>query len=266
MGNIRLVVTDLDDTLLNPQKEISPAAIQVVSKLKERGIGFTFITGRPPYAVQRFVDVLALDSPIVSCNGAILYTPQAVLTTHSFALAPLQNTMIKAAEMGLTVLYYSGGTEYALSETSWTQTREKSGRALPIYRPTPKEWQAMQAEKVNIMAQHEQDGFARLDKELELLHEDFSIAGYGALGCEIVAKGVNKAEGLKELCQLLAVPVKSVLAIGDNANDTEMLQKAGIGAAVANATPKAKEAADYVCCRSYADGVVEAIEKFVLGE
>jgi hydroxymethylpyrimidine pyrophosphatase-like HAD family hydrolase len=79
-----------------------------------------------------------------------------------------------------------------------------------------------------------------------------------------VAGGVNKATALAELCALYGVSTEEVLAIGDNANDNPMLKAAGVGAAVANAEENTKRAADYICRKSYAGDVVEAIGRFCL--
>jgi len=258
---IRLVVTDLDGTFLGPQKEISMEARKTVSLLKERDIFFTFITGRPPYAVKRFSDLVGIDGPIVSCNGAIIYKEDKILTRHSFMLAPLQELMEQAAKMGLTVLYYLNDVEFTLSETAWTKQRKNEGRPVPVRTFTQEEWGSLAADKLNIMA-GEISGFAALYQEFAWLKKDYSISFYGDMGCEIVADGINKATGLLELCEMIKISPKEVLAVGDNENDIEMLKLAGIGAAVANASDAAKESADYVCKNACTDGVVEAICRF----
>lgn len=265
MKNIRLVVTDLDGTLLDPQKNITPALQPVLGQLRQLGVGFTFVTGRPFYAVQRFAQAVGLAAPVVTCNGAVLCNAEGdVLSHRSFPLAPLQAVMEKAVVAGLTVLVYTGGVEYALAPTQWTREREAQGRGLPIKTFSAQEWQTGTAEKVNIMADGKQGDFNALRGDILGLDAACTVTLYGDAGCEIVAHGVDKALGLRNLCALLQVPPEQTLALGDNANDVEMLQAAGIGAAVANATPEVKQCADYVCSASYTDGVIEAIRHFVL--
>lgn len=264
---IKMVVTDLDDTLLSPEKEISEAAVRMIDRLKERGISFTLITGRPPYAWKRFMINIAVTAPLVGCNGAVILDPQSqqILKGHPLFLAPLRPLLTTAAKAGLTVLVLADQTEYALSETSWTRIRKEAGRPYPVisleYLP-----KTSAIYKVNIMAGDKTQQFEALLPKLAELGEEYSISLYGRSGCELVAGNVNKLTGLLELCRLCQLDPEAVLAIGDNENDIEMLQGAGIGAAVQNATTAAKAAADYICERTYTEGVIEAVNKFVLPE
>ena len=71
-NTIHMVVTDLDDTLLSKTKEISEEAVHLIEELEKRNVTFTFITGRPPYAVKRFAEKVNITAPIVACNGAMI--------------------------------------------------------------------------------------------------------------------------------------------------------------------------------------------------
>lgn len=255
---IRLVVSDLDGTLLDPDRQISREAVDAIAALKARGIGFSFITGRPPYAVKHFALRAGVDGPLAACNGAFIFEGEKILSKHSFNLEGVRTLMEEAAARGMTVLFYAGGRECCLEETAWTRRRQ-----LPARRP---DWeQGEPAEKVNILSEEMASSFAELLPHIELLSASYSIAVYGSSGCEIVAGAVNKASALSELCSLYGIPEEETLAIGDNENDTPMLEAAGIGAAVANAVESVKRAADYVCREPYSGGVVEAIRRFALG-
>lgn len=255
---IKLVVTDLDDTLLSPTKEISQNAIAEIRLLKEKGVKFTFITGRPPYAILRFAKQVDLTAPVVGCNGALM-----AHKGFPMELEPLNGLLQAAHEKKLTVLVLAGDTEYALGETKWTMDRKAADRALP-FASIEDLSQKDSIYKVNIMSSDCQDGFAALLPQIEKLQAMYNITTYGTSGCEIVAKGINKKTGLIELCRLCGVEMAEVLAIGDNENDIEMLKSAGTSAAVRNASPGAKAAAGYVCKAAYTEGFIEAIHKFVL--
>ncbi len=261
---IKMVVTDLDDTLLSPEKEISPEAVRLIEGLEASGIRFTFITGRPAYAVERFAKKVKITAPIVSCNGAVVYDRETghILKDIPMEIEGLETILGCAVDMGLTVLVYAGGIEYALSETNWTRIRKEAGRTLPITSIEHIKKGGNPVYKVNIMADGDEESFASLRGQICELKERYCIALYGNSGCEIVDKNVNKREGLAELCEVCGIEMENVLAVGDNANDQEMLRAAGIGAVVANGTEETKECADYVCTASYTAGVVEAIRKF----
>ena len=74
--NIRLVMTDMDGTLLNSEKRVSPRTRAVIDRMRERGIGFAVCTGRIPTMVEFYLKDLEITIPIVAANGAIVWDPQ----------------------------------------------------------------------------------------------------------------------------------------------------------------------------------------------
>lgn len=263
--NIKMVVTDLDGTLLSPQKEISQKAIEVIQNLKEQDIKFTFITGRPPYGIQRFAQQVEITAPIIGCNGAMLVSQDnmEVMQGKTMDIFPLKSFLEKVRQRRFTTLIMSGNTEYALGETSWTKKRAATGRALPII-DLSYILKENQTYKINVMKDEESQDFSDLIPELQTFEPFYSIALYGESGCEIVSKEVDKGTGLLNLCKICKLDPEQVLAIGDNANDLPMLKLAGIGAAVGNAASFVKDVADYTCQQDNTDGVIEAILKFAL--
>ena len=257
--DIRLVVTDLDDTLLDPTKEISAEAVEKIESLQSLGIHFTFITGRPPHAVERFARKVKPTVPMVCCNGAMLVDKGQILAQDSFPLAPLHTILEQMASLEMTVLLFDGETEYILKETAWSKKRSD----VPLWPGEPGLWRSGQAVKIAVMAGNRSEDFKLFIPALQSLTGEYSLSLYGEKGCEIVARGVNKAVGLQKLVSLLNMGEADVMAIGDNENDLEMLKTAGIGVAVANAVDSSKAAADYVCRESYTNGVVEALDRFV---
>lgn len=265
MRRIRGVLTDLDGTLLEADQSIPVPMEMLVRRMEEEGIFFSFITGRPKCATERFAKQLRLQAPIVSCNGAILFHGDQTICRHSFAMAMLRPLLEAACRVGITVLFYSGDVEYAMSPTDWIRERAMVGRNYPIRILKEEEWNTLPVEKVNLMAAGKSHEFSRLTEAVGLLNDEFSIAIYGDEGCEIVASGVNKYQGLLELSEYLGIPTEEIMTIGDNNNDVEMLARAGLGIAVANASEEAKAAAAYVCDQERTWGVIEAVERFVFG-
>lgn len=259
-----MVVTDLDDTLLSREKEISEAAVEVIEGLAQKGVRFTFITGRPPYAVERFAQRVHITAPIVACNGAMLMNPEngEISAEKSLDISLWKDILEKAREQGHTILVLSGETEYALSETDWTRKRREAGREVPVA-----ELEMLLSRdniyKMNIMEEKGAEPFELLIPQIRGLEEQYSVSLYGTSGCEIVAKDVDKEAGMRALCEICGIQPEEVLAVGDNENDLRMILAAGIGAAVGNAVDRVKEAADYICEKTYTDGVIEAVLRFV---
>lgn len=254
---IRLIVTDLDGTLLDENRMISDEAVETIRAAEARGVGFTFITGRPWRGASRFVRRTGIRIPTITCNGAVINQEARILWSAPMALEPLRELMERAAGLGLTVLFSKDGEEAALSETDWTRSRD--------YTIAAPDWETQRADKVNLISGDRQAEFQSLAPLMDALEDRYEIVRYERFGCEIAGKGVNKAEALRRYAALRGVALEEVLAIGDNENDLQMLRLAGVGAAVANATAAAKEAADYICRKSRTEGVIEAVRKFCLG-
>ena len=112
--------------------------------------------------------------------------------------------------------------------------------------------------------------FTRPAQRLEawrLLEESgrFEVSASSAVGIELNAKGVDKAEGLLALGRRLGIQPAFIMACGDAGNDLPMLRRAGVGVAMGNAAPAVKSAARFVTDTNDNDGVAKALERFVLG-
>ena len=83
---IRLIVTDLDGTLLDINREISDQAVAVIREVERQGVGFTFITGRPWRGARRFVQRAGIQLPVITCNGAAIHQGERVLWSAPMAL------------------------------------------------------------------------------------------------------------------------------------------------------------------------------------
>ena len=258
---VRLVFTDLDGTLLDPNRYISDEAVQLIADLEQKGILFTFITGRPWCAAERFAKRAAVHVPIITCNGAALHLGDTVLERHPMKITKLQPLLTRAGKDGMTLLCSSEGKEFAMTETDWTRVRD-----YPIHWPTEDEWENLLADKVNIIPGTYNKEFRDLFPLMDALAEDYEFVRYEDTGCEIAVKGVHKAAAMARYAARFEIPLSDVLAVGDNENDIRMLKAAGIGAVVANGTPAAKAVADYVCTKKNTDGVIEAVRRFCFGE
>lgn len=258
--DIRLVVTDLDGTFLSPDRTISDRAVETVAKLRERGVLFTFITGRPWCGAERYALRAGIDIPVITCNGAVINNGYDMIWRSPMLLEPLREILERAVQEGLTVLYSQAGREAAMSETDWTRQRNYT-----IHLPSEEEWKTLTADKVNLISGEKTAEFVQISTKFDKLRDRYQFVCYTDTGCEIAGAGVTKASALERYAASQNIPMAQVMAIGDNENDLEMLRLAGTGAAVGNATASAKAAADYICRASNTDGVVEAIEKFCLG-
>ncbi len=103
------------------------------------------------------------------------------------------------------------------------------------------------------------------EKEKEILGKDYILYQHESYA-EFVKKGFGKAVGMKMMTEHLGIPMENCIAMGDSANDTDMLLAAGISVAMGNAIPEIKAICSYTSCDAQDGGVADALEKFVLKE
>ncbi|MBQ9346696.1 MAG: HAD family phosphatase [Oscillibacter sp.] len=266
---------DLDGTLLNDKKEVTPEDRAALQSALDRGHKVVIASGRPPQSVAVQASRLGLDGPgcyWIACNGAVVYDCGAgrELLHRSLAMEDLYALFDEARRRGVYIQTY--GPEGVLVEASAPAAKETVERycagTLMHYDlisnvrrevPTAPEKALMidfaGREKTEAMRQWIADNLSgRVDSY-------FSSAWY----LEAVAAGVDKGNAVGEVCRILGLPIASAIAAGDEANDITMLRAAGTGFAMANAQPAVKEAADVVLDRDNNHGGVAEMIARVLG-
>ena len=122
--------------------------------------------------------------------------------------------------------------------------------------------------KVVLFTRPDEPGWASMDATVAALREAVgeaaAVLDCGKKQCEVLPTGVNKGSGVAKLLSRLQIPPVACLCLGDAENDVEMLRLAGVGVAMGNARPAAREAADVVVGTDDEDGVAEAVHRFVL--
>lgn len=258
---IKLVVSDIDGTIMAGREPFPEMLAAAVKELAARGIGFTFASGRLPCRIDPYMAEMNVKAPVIACNGTLLYDGERIIKSHRFRIGLLRTMVKKALALEMTVLYAVNGTEYCVKETEAVKRkRRERGTYHEIREIREEEWENLLVDKVNIMDERERVG--ELEAEVIALREEVSTTHYGQQGLEIVKAGYSKATGLREIAAYLELELDEIMAVGDNENDNEFLRIAGIGVAVANAEPETKQCADYVTEAAGAAGVVEAIGRF----
>lgn len=264
MKSIKLVVSDIDGTLIRHGEPFPQAVIRSVKRLKENGIGFTFASGRLPYMINPYLKQLDLEGvPVCACNGTLLVRGEERLESHPLAAARLKPLVEEACRMGMTVLYALEGVEYCIKENEVTRRKTQERGSYHEIRPIAKdEWDRLLVDKVNIL--DEESRMAVLEPLERSIRDICDITHYGGEGLEIVASGYGKQYGIQRLAEYMGISVDEILAVGDNENDIAMLRLAGIGGVVANGTAEAKACADLVSEKESGEGAAEIIERVCL--
>jgi Cof subfamily protein (haloacid dehalogenase superfamily) len=273
----KLFVADMDGTLLNDDKKLSDKNIQAIKKLQDFGIKFAVATGRHDSMIKSYLKHLDLHVPVISCNGAIVREPFSDQIFLSEALPQEQSLKvidmckernadfhiyghesIFGEKLNHKMLYYHNLNKSLPSEeqTKLVKVPDCKDAVLNDSEPLYKFLIISDRNKdlLDIM-----DGLAKI--------EGLTACQSMPTLCDVMKEGVSKAFALQKLSESLGIMRKEIVAIGDQFNDIDLLEYAGLGIAVANAEDALKKKADIVTIsNNNEDAVSEAIESFLLNE
>ena len=244
----RLVASDLDGTLLSPDKKIAPANVASVRQLQARGGRFVLASGRRHQNSMRYYRELGLDGLMISCAGALVKDPDSQQTVREVLLpAELAAALVSAGEAGgYTVIYYHRDHLYIGARNHWTALYEsrvgEQAELLPDGLPSLRGEVAL---KVVWYGEPE-----ALKPERQRLETEYrgrlQILATDPENLEFSAPAANKAEALAAVAAFYNVPQSATLAFGDGENDAPMLRWAGLGVAMDVGNALAKTAAGMV--------------------
>ncbi len=273
MPDYRIIALDLDGTLLNSNKELTPTTLAALQKAAEAGIEIVPTTGRFYGGMPKMIRELPFINYAITINGAEVKDLKSGEIVYRAEMPWQQAVDIMTLLDSLPVIY-----DCYMGSAGWMTESQK---ALvdgivdsPHYRkmihelrqnvPELKEFvrqQAQGVQKVQLFTRHEA-------LRLELLHgldkrfDELSVSCSEAQNVEINNLHANKGEALMALADHLGIPRKATISFGDGLNDLSMLRDAGLGVAMANACPEAKACANVITASCDEDGVALAIEKY----
>lgn len=266
---IRLVAMDVDDTLLTEDLVIPQLVIDAVAKAQEAGVLVTLATGRMFASVRPFAEQLQLTMPLITYNGAFVCGLDGTVFSHRFVpketvvelaqfaqeedvcLNLYVDDQMYVAEDGEPVRYYANISKL---EPNIVGDLVAFAEKLPDDSGSTKVLLVADANEIPVYME-------RLGPRFEGRVAMFRSKPRFV---EMVAHGVSKGEALAELAAAHGIPISQVMAIGDSFNDLEMLEMAGIGVAMGNASDAVKRVADVVVASNREAGVAEAIYRYVL--
>ena len=265
---IKLVVTDIDDTLVNSRNEISKKNREVIEKCREQDIKVILASGRPDFGMMKIVEDLKLDSYdnyLLSYNGARIANLKTGEVVYEKFLSPerIKFLIDIALENDCDILTYQNGDVLTNRDNEYARVEVGLVGAKLIIAENMKEHIKEGAAKV-IILKHPDEAQAVKEKLQNELGDEYEVATSKPFFIEVNDKGISKGDSLDALCKKLGLTKNNVMALGDGLNDLSMIEFAGMGVAVDNANPVLKEAADFISKSNDEDGFAYAIEKFIL--
>lgn len=267
-GSIRLIVADLDGTLLNSNHALQPFTAAAVDAAIEQDVLFTVATGKTFPSTTDVIRRFKITIPVICGNGTQVFLPDgALLHEDPIPLDHAVEAIRMAQDHDFTAIVYT-------REGLLTDRRDENVAELVSYHepePTivPDVIQALlngqKPYKMVMMNQNHAivDDFQdRITRAFEG-RADVTRSGLASL-VEVLPHGITKGTALKVILDHVGVAMEETITFGDNCNDLDMLRRAGIGVAMGQAPQAVQDGADYVAATNDDDGVGQAIYKFVL--
>lgn len=267
--NYEVIVLDLDGTLTNRDKVITPRTKAALMEAQKRGKKVVLASGRPTAGVLPLAEELSLKEYggyVLSFNGGLIINCQTDEVVFSQLLPQEANRRVieLAEEHRVDYLSYEGDhlvvnnkeCPYAEKE-SWINhmpMKEVEDMASYLNFQVPK-----------FLLLDDGDYLALVEPRVKVaLGKNFSVYRSEPYFLEVLPKGIDKAQSLARLLDVIGLTKEEMIACGDGYNDLSMIQFAGLGVAMENAVLPVRKAADYITDSNNDDGVGKVVEKFML--
>jgi Cof subfamily protein (haloacid dehalogenase superfamily) len=263
---VRLVIADVDGTLVTHEKILTPRAVEAVAQLRRAGIQFAVTSGRPPRGMAMLIEPLKLNEPIAGFNGGVLIQPDLVTVLRQNFLPPsvVRQTVKLILEHKLDGWIYTDLTWYVRDVKAPHVAREQW---TVKFEPEVTKDLASLVERVAkvVGVSDDLEAVQRCEKDVQAaLGATASAARSQPYYLDVTHPKANKGEVVLAMSELLKIPVEEIATIGDMPNDVLMFVKSGVSIAMGNASPEVQKSATYVTTSSEEEGFANAMVRFIL--
>jgi Cof subfamily protein (haloacid dehalogenase superfamily) len=262
---IRLLLSDVDGTLVTPDKELTERAILAVGRLHDAGIAFAVTSGRPPLGMSMLIDPLELRTPLAAFNGGLIVDREmAALEQRIIPADQVQPIIAQVRDAGLEVWVYQGPDWFVLDLDGSHVAREAWTVA---FSPTQLgSFEDVSHDVVKIVGVS--DDYELVAATTISVHDRFgdhvSASRSQPYYLDITHPDANKGGVVQFLSRHLDIPTEAIATIGDMPNDVLMFAHCGLSVAMGNADREVQRAARRVTSGNDDEGFANAVERFIL--
>ncbi|TAA09555.1 bifunctional Cof-type HAD-IIB family hydrolase/peptidylprolyl isomerase [Streptococcus parasuis] len=258
---IKIVFFDIDDTLRVKTTGYMPESIrQVFKSLKEKGILTGIASGRTPYGIVPEIKALQPDY-FAMINGSYVENAKGQVVYHQ----PMSSELVKSVIDWTKEV----GIEYGLLGSKKGTLSDRTDRISQvidlIYDGLETDPEFYKGNDIYQMLTFENDG-QKVEELPAQLQEDLRTVRWDAISSDIVLKDSSKAAGVAKIVEKLGLKPENVLVFGDELNDIELFEYAGIAIAMGHSHPELQKRADYITKKVEEDGIFDALEKLGMVE
>lgn len=265
MFDCKLICTDIDGTLLDPNHLISPENKRAIAKAYQKGITIALVSGRKAASLAVLQEQLGIQGPLGCYSGALVIDQGKTLASHPIPWDAIQKVIAFIDGKGFETFIYTDKRWYIHKESPWmaleTSVSKTEGKVVPFH--TLADHCQEQNElpyKLLCMSENLAKTIA-MEKSLQHHFSSlFNIYRSGPHYLEISAKDVDKGHALEAICEAYGYDISQSMAIGDYYNDVGMLKLAGYSVAMGNAPDDIKALAHTVTASNSENGLAKALE------
>ena len=288
---VKLITIDIDGTLLNSYGEVSEKNKQAIQKALNENIDVVLASGRMPKATLPIANEINSNKYLISGNGAAIYDIQKneiiynnylnkskvleildICEKNSMFYNIYTNNAILTKSLNYNILFYNNENKknpedkkikINVIDNMYDYINNYQGNDFLKFTICDSDKMIFKSiiNKLKTVKNIDVLEVAHMSRKI-IKHgtEDYEVSYFYT---EITKENVNKWTAIEKLMEILKISKEEVMAIGDNINDKEMVENAGIGIVTGNSSPVMKEIADEVVATNDEDGVAEAINKFI---
>jgi hypothetical protein len=263
--SIRLLVADVDGTLVTPEKTLTEQAVKAVHALATAGVMFAVTSGRPPRGMSMLIEPLEISTPIAAFNGGLIVEPDMTVIEQKVIPVELVNPTLELMEsFGLTTWIYRGAEWYVRDPAGPHVKREA---ATVEFQPTLTESFASLSDGVAKVVGVSDDQ-AAMDRATQAARDKFgehvAAAQSQPYYLDVTHPDANKGSVAKFLSARFDIPTSQIATIGDMPNDVLMFAHSGLSIAMGNASTEVQRAARAVTTTNENEGFARAVERYIL--
>lgn len=271
--DIQLIAIDLDGTLLRDDKTMSKENAKALEEAIQQGVQVVICTGRTLPSIEYLFDQLPKghgDEYLVLQNGAVVHQLPDFNIVHETSLSRSDRQAIydvfkEHRSDEVQIVGFDADKLYLVDDTMANVTVENDAKILSTEITKASFEEILQLETLYKFVAFSEikyiDEF--LAKIPTTLYDEVHIVRSLPVAIEFIPKLANKANGLKALLKQLDIKAENIMTIGDELNDLEMVDMAGLGVAMENGHPDVRAVADEITLSNNNDGVAHAIRRFV---
>ena len=263
---IRLIVSDIDGTMVRHDKSLPGENIAAVARAQAADIAVSLISARPPSGMMWIAKALGITAPMGAFNGSTIFGPDgAVLSAEHLSRDAAAEALALIDAPGVSPWLFADGQWHARNTDNRHNGREiQSAGVEPV---VGGDWASLldRADKIVGVCDVPETLAAIEVRAKAALAGRATVARSQPYYLDILAPGGNKGAGITRIAELCKVPLTETAALGDQNNDLAMFAVAGLSVAMGQAPDNVRSAADQVAVSSEDGGVADAIDRFVLG-